>query len=135
MKKTLLFALAAIVSLAINAQTIFSEDFEGVTINNTGVGAIPAGWTTYGDNLTNYYQGFSQSWDVYQFDDLGKVGISMSYTSQGTAVDRWLITPAIAIADSGLCLRFEIFGIDDRYPESFEIKISTTATFFIIQML
>lgn len=126
MKKTLLFAMAAIVSLAINAQTIFSEDFEGVTINNTGVGAIPAGWTTYGDNLTNYYQGFSQSWDVYQFDDLGKVGISMSYTSQGTAVDRWLITPAIAIADSGLCLRFEIFGIDDRYPESFEIKISTT---------
>lgn len=126
MKKTLLFAMAAIVSLAINAQTIFSEDFEGVTISNTGVGAIPAGWTTYGDNLTNYYQGFSQSWDVYQFDDLGKVGISLSYTTTGQQVDRWLITPEINIPDSGYCLTFDNFGVDDSYPDAFEVRISTT---------
>lgn len=125
MKKTLLFVMAAIISVAVNAQTIFSENFDGVAVSNR-IGAIPEGWTTYGDNLTNYYQGFSQSWDVYQFDDLGKVGISLSYTGEGTAVNRWLITPAIAIADSGYCLTFEIFGIDNSYPEAFEIKISTT---------
>ena len=117
--------MAAIISVAVNAQTIFSENFDGVAVSNR-IGAIPEGWTTYGDNLTNYYQGFSQSWDVYQFDDLGKVGISLSYTGEGTAVNRWLITPAIAIADSGYCLTFEIFGIDNSYPEAFEIKISTT---------
>ena len=126
MKKTLLFVMAAIVSLSINAQTIFSEDFENVTIGSSRIGAIPAGWTTYGDNLTNYYQGFSQSWDVYQFDDLGKVGISMSYTSQGTAVNRWLITPAISVASTGYYLGFEIFGIDNNYPEAFDVRISTT---------
>ena len=125
MKKTLLFVMAAIISVAVNAQTIFSENFDGVAVSNR-IGAIPEDWTTYGDNLTNYYQGFSQSWDVYQFDDLGKVGISLSYTGEGTAVNRWLITPAIAIADSGYCLTFEIFGIDNSYPEAFEIKISTT---------
>lgn len=125
MKKTLLFVMAAIVSLAINAQTIFSEDFESVSVSNR-IGEIPAGWTTYGDNLTNYYQGFSQSWDVYQFDDLGKVGISMSYTAEGTAVNRWLITPAISVASAGYYLGFEIFGIDNNYPEAFEVKISTT---------
>ena len=126
MKKTLLFVMAAIVSLAINAQTIFSEDFEGVTINNTGVGNIPAGWTTYGDNLTNYYQGFSQSWDVYQFDDLGKVALSLSYTTTGQQVDRWLITPEINIPDSGYCLTFDNFGVDDSYPDAFEVRIYTT---------
>ena len=74
MKKTLLFVMAAIVSVAINAQTIFSEDFNNVATDpETYVGAIPEGWTTYGDNLTNYYQGFSQSWDVYNFSDLSRV--------------------------------------------------------------
>lgn len=125
MKKTLLFVMAAIVSVAINAQTIFLEDFERVAVSDR-IGAIPEGWTTYGDNLTNYYQGFSQSWDVYQFDDLGKVAISLSYTAEGTAVDRWLITPAIALADSGYYLNFEVVGMDDNYPEAFEIKVSTT---------
>ena len=126
MKKTLLFVMAAIVSLSINAQTIFSEDFENVTIGSSGIGAIPTGWTTYGDNLTNYYDGFSQSWDVYQFDDLGKVALSLSYTTTGQQVDRWLITPEINIPDSGYCLTFDNFGVDDSYPDAFEVRISTT---------
>ena len=118
--------MAAIVSLSINAQTIFSEDFENVTIGSSGIGVIPTGWTTYGDNLTNYYEGFSQSWDVYQFDDLGKVALSLSYTTTGQQVDRWLITPEINIPDSGYCLTFDNFGVDDSYPDAFEVRISTT---------
>ena len=127
MKKTLLFVMAAIVSVAINAQTIFSEGFDNVVTDpETYMGAIPEGWTTYGDNLTNYYDGFSQSWDVYQFDDLGKVALSLSYTTTGQQVDRWLITPEINIPDSGYCLTFDNFGVDDSYPDAFEVRISTT---------
>ena len=127
MKKTLLFVMAAIVSVAINAQTIFSEDFNNVATDpETYVGAIPEGWTTYGDNLTNYYQGFSQSWDVYNFSDIGKVAISISWTEpQGNMCDRWLITPAIVVPDSGYCLNFKAVGYDPNFPEVLEVKAST----------
>ena len=51
MKKALLFLAAALTfGMAANAQSPFSEDF-----NNVADGNIPAGWTTYGDNLTNHY--------------------------------------------------------------------------------
>lgn len=127
MKKTLLFVMAAIVSVAINAQTIFSEGFDNVVTDpETYMGAIPEGWTTYGDDLVNYYQGFSQSWDVYSFSDIGKVAISISWTEpQGNMCDRWLVTPAIVVPDSGYCLNFKTVGYDPNFPEVLEVKAST----------
>jgi hypothetical protein len=127
MKKTLLFVMAAIVSVAINAQTIFSEGFDNVATDpETYMGAIPEGWTTYGDDLVNYYQGFSQSWDVYNFSDIGKVAISISWTEpQGNMCDRWLVTPAIVVPDSGYCLNFKTVGYDPNFPEVLEVKAST----------
>ena len=127
MKKTLLFVMAAMISVAINAQTIFSEGFDNVVTDpETYMGAIPEGWTTYGDDLVNYYQGFSQSWDVYSFSDIGKVAISISWTEpQGNYCDRWLITPAIVVPDSGYCLNFKTVGYDPNFPEVLEVKAST----------
>ncbi len=127
MKKTLLFVMAAIVSVAINAQTIFSEGFDNVVTDpETYMGGIPEGWTTYGDDLVNYYQGFSQSWDVYNFSDIGKVAISISWTEpQGNMCDRWLVTPAIVVPDSGYCLNFKTVGYDPNFPEVLEVKAST----------
>ena len=128
MKKTLLFVMAAIVSVAINAQTIFSEDFNNVaTDSETRMGSVPEGWTTYGDDLTNYYSGFSQSWDVYNFSDIGNVVISISWTEpQGNACDRWLVTPAIVVPDSGYYLNFKARGFDANFPEVLEVKASTS---------
>ena len=109
MKKVILFVMAAIVSVTINAQTIFSEDFEGVTVTNN-VGSVPEGWTTYADNLVNTTQlpALSQSWDIYDFGTSGKMAISVSWTEpEGSMCDRWLVTPAIPITDSGMFLRFD----------------------------
>ena len=56
MKKTLFFLAAALTfGFAANAQTIFSEDFDAVTVSSqTGLGELPDGWTLYEDNLNNY---------------------------------------------------------------------------------
>ena len=129
MKKVILFVMAAIVSVTINAQTIFSEDFEGVTVTNN-VGSVPEGWTTYADNLVNTTQlpALSQSWDIYDFGTSGKMAISVSWTEpEGSMCDRWLVTPAIPITDSGMFLRFDAYGYEDgTYAERMEVKISTT---------
>ena len=126
MKKTLLFVMAAIVSVAINAQTIFSEDFERVDANP--VGAIPEGWTVYADDLVNTTQlpALSQAWDIYNFgEELGNMAISISWTEpQGNYCDRWLVTPAIVVPDSGYYLNFVAVGYDDSFPEVLEIKTS-----------
>ena len=129
MKKVILFVMAAIVSVTINAQTIFSEDFEGVTVTNN-VGSVPEGWTTYADNLVNTTQlpALSQSWDIYDFGTSGKMAISISWTEpEGSMCDRWLVTPAIPISDSGMYLNFQAIGYTDgTYAEKMEVKISTT---------
>ena len=128
MKKTLLFVMAAMISVAINAQTIFSEDFNSVPVNSqTGLGAVPEGWTTYADDLINTSElpGFSQSWDVAQFSRTDNKVISVSYTEpEGNACDRWLITPKILVPDSGYYLNFKSIGYTDQWPETMEVKVS-----------
>ncbi len=128
MKKVILFVMAAVLSVAINAQTVFTEDFSGTTFTN-GIGPVPANWTVYTDNLVNSdnYDGFSQGWDIYNFSDIGPMAVSVSWTEpQGNPCDRWLISPAIGINQPGLYLKFTAVGYDDSFPEVLNVKISTT---------
>lgn len=135
MKKTLLFLAAMLTfGLAANAQTIFSEDFESVTTSSqTGLGDIPAGWTLYEDDLTNYsssqqdFTAFGKSWKVYNMSEWGQLAMSITYTMEGTACDRWLITPAITIPENGdYKLLFD--QIASQYSEHMSVKVSTTNT-------
>lgn len=125
MKKSLLFLAAALTfGFAANAQTVFSEDFEGQT--------MPAGWNTIADELVNHnsspYNMFGQSWDVTEILPEGNHGaVSISYTDpEGNDCDRWLITPSIAIPESGYSLLCDIWGRDYRYPEKVRIMVSTS---------
>lgn len=131
MKKTLLFVMAAIISVAVNAQTIFSENFDGVQVDANGMGTVPSSWTVYSDNLINTTQlpGFSQGWDIVAMGEpYGNMVMSVSWTEpEGNMCDRWLVTPAIPITDSGMFLRFDAYGYTDgTYAEKMEVKISTT---------
>ena len=131
MKKTLLFVMATVISVAVSAQTIFSENFDGVQVNNNGVGTVPSDWTVYSDNLINTTQisGFSQGWDIVAMGEpYGNMAMSVSWTEpEGNMCDRWLVTPAIPITDSGMFLRFDAYGYDNgTYAERMEVKISTT---------
>lgn len=135
MKKTLLFLAAMLTfGLAANAQTIFSEDFESVTTSSqTGLGDIPAGWTLYEDDLTNYsssqqdFTAFGKSWKVYNMSGWGQLAMSITYTMEGTACDRWLITPAITIPDNG-DYKLVFDQIASQYSEHMSVKVSTTNT-------
>lgn len=131
MKKTLLFLAAALTfGLAANAQSIFSEDFNNVTIGTGGIGSIPDSWVLYEDNLTNYsdYTTFGKSWCVGRFNDGRQMALSTSYTSTGAACDRWMVTPQITVPATGYFLMFDLMGVSDSYPESLKVMISTTGT-------
>lgn len=124
MKKTLLvLAVALTFGFAANAQTIFSEDFQG--------GSMPTGWTTIADNLTNSsnYSSFNQDWQVAQISDGEYAAVSISWTEpEGNDCDRWLITPAINVNSSGVFLLADVWGYSESYPEKIRIMVSTTGT-------
>lgn len=134
MKKTLLFLAAALTfGFAANAQTAFFEDFE-----STADGAIPTGWTVYGDGIANSESFASldgvagankDKWFVLQDNQLTggeRLPISISWKASEGASNRWLVTPAIEIPDSGYSLTFTLLGYDSDYPENIRVAISTT---------
>ena len=126
MKKILLFLAAALMSLGVNAQIAWSEDFENATAGTT----MPAGWTTYEDNLTNYhssqadYTSFGKSWSIYDFGWHGLSAFCMTYTMEGTACDRWMVTPAIQITSADFSLYFDVYA--SQYNEQLSVLVSTT---------
>lgn len=123
MKKALLFLAAALTfGMAANAQSSFSENF-----NNVADGAVPAGWTTYGDNLTNHYTDASlnDSWSA-----LSQMMVCITWTEETSPVDRWLVTPQVTVPTTNGMLLFDINGVNygpgSPYAESLKIMVSTT---------
>lgn len=133
MKKALLFLAAALFfGMVAQAQTIYSEDFESVEVTDN-IGNLPSGWITYEDNLTNFnngqydYRPFGNSWCVYNMGGWGKCAFCMTYTNEASQVDRWMITPQIAIPASGdYSLTFNVYG--SNYNEKLRVLVSTTGT-------
>lgn len=127
MKKTLSLLAAVLMFSAVNAQSIFSENFNGVAS-----GQMPTGWTVYADNLANdaNYSSFNQSWQVVPMNEAGteKAMASISWTQVSQDCDRWAITPAINIPSAGYKLTFSVYGDDYRFPEKVSVRVSTTGT-------
>lgn len=111
--------------------TVFEEDFNALTNIGSYFYSLPDGWTTYGDENTNYssYSGFGQSWIGVALTSDNIVAASTSYFSSSTAqADRWLITPAIDLSCDNLSLVFKLYGNSESYPESVKVLLSTTNT-------
>lgn len=127
MKKTLSLLAAVLMFSAVNAQSIFSENF-----NSVASGQMPTGWTVYADNLANdaHYSSFNQSWQVVPMNEAGteKAMASISRTQVSQDCDRWAITPAINIPSAGYKLTFSVYGNDYRFPEKVSVRVSTTGT-------
>lgn len=126
MKKTsLLFTLLMVVFLSVKAQ--FSENFNAVAD-----GAMPAGWTVFNvDGLTPYstYSWVTNAWVCKTFGQLTtKAAWSTSYyTPAGTSND-WMFTPAIVVPTTATpVLKYTIVAQDPNYPDSYELRIMTTA--------
>lgn len=140
MKKSLLFIAAALMCMAVNAQTVlFQEDFNSVDTASNGIGAVPSTWTTYGDGFANNSAQvpFGDSWAIYgHFTEYDLCAVSCSWLADPTNVcDRWLITPAIVIPDTidtvgglSVALIFDASSQDPSYLEHFIVKVSNTDT-------
>lgn len=109
------------------AQTAFSENFQNVAITGQ-VGEFPAGWTTYGDNKTNSgtFTMFGSSWCVSTVETGNNAAASVSGVTDGSSVDRWMITPSIGIASSNYHLIFRAFSADLDGTERLRVMVSTT---------
>lgn len=133
MKKALFFVAAALMGLAVNAQqrdTIFFEDFEGVSVTGTNMGymgSLPSDWVVYEDNNNNHsnYTSFGKGWIVYDLTGASKCALSISYlATENVYNDRWLITPQFNVPASGYKLFFE--EITSGYYEGLAVLVSTT---------
>ncbi len=137
MKKTLLFLAAALTfGMAANAQVALSENFD-----NCADGSVPAGWTTYGDGLTNHYTSpstLNDSWSALQ-----QAMVCITWTQESSAVDRWLVTPQVTVPTTNPMLVFDIMGVnygpESPYAESLKVMVSTTdnqkASFSVLEDL
>ena len=120
-------ALLTLMVSNLNAQTILYEDFN----NNSSSSVLPAGWTVYGDTLTNHpsMSQYNQSWQVWYPDGTIKSGEAMTVcftTGTYKSCSRWLITPRIALpADSVMSL---LFKHRCSVCAQFSVRVSTTGT-------
>lgn len=134
---SLTLALLTLIGLSdrTNAQNwYFYESFDTVTVDATGSGAAPAGFTLYNDNNTPFdgrpdLSYFNEAWKVIRGMD-GEGRVSSPSLFKGSAqADRWLVTPAIALSGAkSPKLYFRAKADDENAPDGFALKISTTST-------
>ena len=97
---------------AANTEVFFYDDFEN------GLG----NWTIYTEGGAPYEEG----WIPYSFDEgASYFATSWSFVNSvgAFAADNWLITPQVDLKGT---LAFWVASVDTSYPDSYEVKLSTT---------
>lgn len=118
MKKILFFLALAFTSMAVNAQTIWSEDFTN---------GIPSTWTMFNDNNTAHNTSQTEAWSVSStYGNPAPGVVSASWFDPAGTADRWLITDGITISESGYVFSIEAACYEAAYPDGFMVKVSTT---------
>ncbi len=120
MKRILTLLLLSPLFYHAQAQILFSQDFEsgnlapmtavdvdGVPVNPSAPSFCGPTWTVVG-SATN------------------KLVVSTSWLNPVGMADDWLITPAIAIADTNTFLYWEAYSPDANYRDGYEVRVSTT---------
>ncbi len=125
MKKVLSVLVALFLFGSLNAQTtpLLQEDFTN---------GIPSTWTMHSDgktpasNISSYFSA-DVAWSALTING-NMVAAAPSWFNPTGQADRWLITPALTIADATTSLKFFMQSQDPSYLESLNVKISTTDT-------
>lgn len=107
-------------AVACGGTTIFEEDFEN---------GLPAGWTIVdGDTATPRPQMLlGKGWQSHQDynDSTNHLMVTPSWYVNTAQSDDWLITPQITLG-ANPCLSWTSYSQDFAFPETFEVRISTT---------
>lgn len=103
--------------------TVLSEDFES---------GIPSSWKVVTkDQLTvdNSVAEYTEAWinveDPFDTAILNHCASSTSFFTTVGNANRWLITPAITLADMGNVLTFNGASFDPSFPDNYAIKYGT----------
>lgn len=122
--KSIATAIFGIGALGLNAQTIFSEDF-----NNS---ANIQNWTLIdqdGNTPQPNYAFFTDAWIPFADPDSAVIGdtcvASTSWYSPAGTADDYLISPSI-ILPANAVLQFDAQASDASFPDGYEVLISTT---------
>ncbi len=134
MKKLLLLALA-VLSFGAKAQTIFLENFNGIsgnTAGGAGTYAFPSGWFLRNvdnrtpDGLVSYVNDAWERREDFANNVNDSCAFSTSYYSPTGAADDWMWTPAIGPLPAGCELRWYGLTYDPDYPDGYEVRIMTS---------
>lgn len=136
MKKLLLtlsFAVAS--SLAVNAQIIFSEDFDGIggpTAGGAGTYTFPPGWFLRNvDNRTpaGAVAYVNEAWERredFNFSVIDSCAFSTSWYNPVGAADDWMWTPLVGPIGANTELRWNAVAYDPMYQDGYEVRIMTS---------
>ena len=130
MRTKLIIAFALLImGCSLQAQTIFSEDFDDITVVNE-VGSLPDGWLMYGDRNTNVsnFALFGSGWIVSNVESPNQAAASVSAINESGNCDRWLVTPAIQIPSTDYALTFRAYVPEANGTEKLRVMVSTTGT-------
>ncbi len=123
MKKLFTLSLSALLSIALFSQTYYSENF------NSGIPANFVLWNLDG-NTPASASWTSDAWMARPTSATATdkwAGSTSDFNPVGVA-NRWMVTPQIIIPSgaTGVLLTWDAYSYSGNYPESYEVKLSTT---------
>lgn len=118
-KLKLLFIGSVLASFSVNAQSIFSEDFSGVTpLSSWSLFNVDA--RTPAANVS----GINNAWVVLGVNGQ-PAALSTSWYSPAGAADDYMVTPPITLTSTNY-LFFDAIALDNSFRDGYEVRISTT---------
>ncbi len=137
MKKLYTLLTAALLTgISMDAQVIFSEDFDGIggpTAGGAGTYVFPAGWLLRNvDNLAPnasvaYVNDAWERREDFANNVADSAAFSTSWTNPvGTAND-WMWTPLIGPLPAGSVLKWNAVTYDASFPDGYEVRIMTAS--------
>ena len=137
MKKLLLTLSVAIMSgMALNAQILFSEDFDGIggpTAGGAGTYTFPANWFLRNvDNRTpaaavSYVNEAWERREDFNFNVADSCAFSTSWYTPAGAANDFMWTPLINGISASTVLNWNAVTYDPSYPDGYEIRVMTQA--------
>ncbi|TND01822.1 MAG: hypothetical protein FD123_4198 [Bacteroidetes bacterium] len=136
MKKFYSLLLALFVLSSVNAQVIFSEDFDGIggpTSGGAGTYTFPAGWFLRNvDNSTpagsvSYVNEAWERREDFANNVADSCAFSTSWYSPAATANDWMWTPLIGPIPANCVLKWNAITYDPSYPDGYEVRIMTSS--------
>ena len=130
-KKLLSLALTFVLLLGFLPTTAAAQQYYW-NFEDIAIGALPAGFTTaeldgatYNAQISGHFPNGCAA-AVSTFDTNKSVFMGSWFTDPTIQANRWLISPALAIDGQNDVLRWAAKSADPSYPDSYNVKLSTT---------